>query len=61
MKGITTPMARIRRRVFEEAARLGFEGGDLSRMDQVPYQIIPGEVALYRDSVFREQIGRAHV
>ncbi|MCI8349970.1 MAG: 4Fe-4S binding protein [Oscillospiraceae bacterium] len=55
MKGITTPMARIRRRVFEEAARLGFEGGGLSRMDQVPYQIIPGEVALYRDSVFRER------
>lgn len=28
---------------------------DYSRLDQIPYKIVPGEVARYRDSVFRER------
>lgn len=29
--------------------------GDSSQLDQIPYKIVPGEVAKYRDSVFRER------
>lgn len=55
MKGIYTPVTQIRRRVFEEIARLAFEGGDYHRIEELPYRIIPGEVANYRDSVFKER------
>lgn len=52
MRGIYTSVNDIRRRVFTEVARLSYEGGDYSRIEEVPFQIIPGEVASYRESVF---------
>ena len=55
MRGITTPVTKIRRQVFTEIARLAYEDGDYSRIEELPYTIIPGEVANYRDSVFKER------
>ena len=55
MRGMYTPVTKIRRQVFAEIAKLGFEGGDYHQLDEIPYRIIPGEVALYRDSVFKER------
>lgn len=55
MKGIYTPVTKIRRQVFQEIAKLAFEGGDYHRIEELPYKIIPGEVASYRDSVFKER------
>ena len=55
MRGIHSVVDDLRRDVFEEVARLAYEGGDLRRIDQIPYRIVPGEVARYRDSVFRER------
>ena len=55
MRGVHSVVDDLRRDVFVEVARLAYEGGDLSRIDQIPYQIISGEVAHYRDSVFRER------
>lgn len=55
MKGIYTPITKLRRQVFQEIARLAFEGGDYSRILELPYKIIPGEVATYRDSIFKER------
>lgn len=55
MKGIYTPVTKLRRQVFQEIASLAFEGGDYSRIEELPYKIIPGEVATYRDSVFKER------
>ena len=55
MRGIYTSVNDIRRRVFTEVARLSYEGGDYSRIEEVPFQIIPGEVASYRESVFLER------
>lgn len=34
---------------------MAFEGGDYSRIIDLPYKIIPGEVATYRESVFLER------
>lgn len=36
-------------------AKLAYEGGDHSRIDEIPYKIVPGETARYRDNVFRER------
>ena len=55
MRGIHSVVDDLRRDVFEEVARLAYEEGDLSRIDLIPYKIVPGEVARYRDSVFRER------
>ena len=55
MRGIHSVVDDLRRDVFEQVARLAYEGGDLSRIDRLPYKIIPGEIAKYRDSVFRER------
>ncbi len=55
MRGITTPVTKIRRQVFTEIARLAYEDGDYSRIEELPYTIIPGEKANYRDSVFKER------
>ena len=55
MRGIYTNITEIRRKIFTEVARLAYEGGDYRRMEELPYKIIPGEVASYRDSVFLER------
>ena len=57
MRGINTSVNNIRRSVFEEVARLSYEyeDGDLSKMEKIPYKIIPGEVSTYRESVFLER------
>ena len=55
MRGIHSVVDDLRRSVFEEVARLAYEGGDPARIDYIPFKIISGEVATYRDSVFRER------
>lgn len=57
MRGIYTSVNDIRKRVFAEVAKLSYDykDGDLSQMDQIPYKVIPGEVSIYRDSVFLER------
>lgn len=55
MRGIYTPVTKVRRQVFAEVAKLAYEGGDYSRVEDIPFRIIPGEVPTYRDSVFLER------
>ena len=55
MRGIYNSVTDIRRKVFTEVARLAYEGGDYKRMENLPYKIVPGEVAQYRDSIFLER------
>lgn len=55
MRGVHSAIDEIRRKVFTEVARLAYEGGDYRRIDEIPYQIVPGEEARYRDNVFRER------
>ena len=57
MRGITTTVNDIRKKVFSEVAKLSYEyeEGNLSKMEQIPYRIIPGEVSIYRESVFLER------
>ncbi len=55
MRGVYTNVVEIRQKIFAEVARMAYEGGDYSRIINLPYKIIPGEVATYRDSVFLER------
>lgn len=45
----------LRRQVFEEVARIAYEEEDVSALEEAAYKIIPGEVARYREDVFRER------
>ena len=55
MRGVHSAVDDIRRNVFTEVARLAYEGGDLNRVDLIPYQMIRGEVAHHRHDVFLER------
>ncbi len=55
MRGVYTNVVEIRQKIFTEVARMAFEGGDYSRIIDLPYKIIPGEVGSYRESVFLER------
>ncbi len=56
MRGLETGKARIRHQVFTAIARMAYEGGDYAQtLERLPYDISPGEIAEYRDSVFTER------
>ncbi|MCD8145533.1 MAG: 4Fe-4S dicluster domain-containing protein [Oscillospiraceae bacterium] len=55
MRGIDSPKSTLRTRVFTEVARLAYEGWDAEKFQNLPYKIIPGDEAQYRDSVFVER------
>lgn len=55
IRGLESSVTKIRKQVFAEVARLAYEGGDYSRVEELPYVIVPGEVAKYRESIFLER------
>ena len=56
MRGIYSSVTDIRRKVFTEVARLAYEGGDYSaKIGDLPYKIVPGSEAVYRESIFLER------
>ena len=53
MRGIYNSVTDIRRKVFTEIARLAYEGGDYAtEIEKLPFKILPGEQAKYRESIF---------
>ncbi|RVU97346.1 4Fe-4S dicluster domain-containing protein [Coriobacteriales bacterium OH1046] len=65
MRGVYTNLTEIRRKVFREVARVCYEAGGCAgpsrhdlidkRFEELPYAILPGDVATYRESVFLER------
>ena len=55
MRGIFSQKTQIRKEIFTEIARLAYEGGSRQELEELPYKIIPGEIATYRDSIFLER------
>ena len=55
MKGTYTLLNDVRRKVFEEVARLAYEEINLSAFDELPYKLVPGVVGRYRSDVFLER------
>lgn len=54
MRGIYTPVVKIRRQIFKKVAQIAYSG-EFDKVDELPYEIIKGEVASYRESVFKER------
>ncbi len=55
MKESYVDLINIRRQVFAKIAKIAYDGSDLSELEKSSYEILPGEVATYRDSIFRER------
>ncbi len=56
MRGIYTAINDIRHRVFTEVARFAYsDDHDYKKLEQLPYQMLPGEEASYRESIFLER------
>ena len=56
MRGIETPITKIRRQVFTEVAKVAFESENINDdIEAIPYRITPSDVPLYRDSIYRER------
>ena len=57
MRGLDTNVKRIRRKVFKEIARVGFESEPetlVADIEAIPYHIVQ-ERATYRESIYRER------
>ena len=57
MRGVETRIQEIRHRVFREVARMAYhtEWPVDKRIESLPYKIIPGEVARYRQNILVER------
>lgn len=53
MRGLYSSKTEIRHKIFTEIARMAYEEQSPEEvLEELPYKIIPGEVATYRDSIF---------
>ena len=57
MRGIYNSVTDLRRQVFTAIASMAYDDNtDYSkRMEEIPYEILPGTKAKYRDSIFLER------
>ncbi len=57
MRGIETRIQMIRHQIFREVARMAYEQEKpvAEQIEKLPYKIIPGEVANFRNDVFLER------
>lgn len=55
MRGMTTRKTNLRRMVFAEIARFAYNDGTKEDFERIPYNILPGEEASYRTSIFLER------
>ena len=62
MRGLDTQVRAIRRRVFKEVAKLGFEANSetlLEDMEAIPYEIVNDDTVKYRESTYRSRDDRS--
>lgn len=57
MRGVETRIQEIRRLIFREVARMAYdtENSVAAKIEELPYEIIPGEVGNFRNDVFLER------
>lgn len=58
MRGLDTRVKRVRRQVFEQVARLGFQGNTEtlnSDIEAIPYEIVTEDHTTYRESIYRSR------
>ncbi len=58
MRGLDTPVTKIRHNVFVEVARTAFEIDPenlINSIEKIPYNVSPGDMPSYRDSIYQER------
>lgn len=55
MKEVFSDVINVRRKVFNEVAKLAYEDGDLHDLQRAVFNILPGEEAVYRGNIFHER------
>lgn len=56
MRGITTPVTQYRHKVFTEVAKVAFKSENVNNdIEAIPYKLVTGEKARYRESIYRER------
>lgn len=56
MRGIQTPSRKLRKRLFTEVAKVAYHSENINDdIEAIPYKITPGDVPLYRESIYRER------
>lgn len=55
MKESYVDIKNIRLKVFSEIAKLAYENQPLETLPDIVFNVLPGEIANYRDSIFRER------
>lgn len=52
MRNLQCTITDMRKKVFAEVAKLAYEGGDYyTRLEKLPYELMPGEVGTVRESI----------
>lgn len=56
IRGLDTSVKRLRKQVFTEVARVAWESDNINEdIEAIPYKITPGDVPLFRESIWRER------
>lgn len=56
MRGIDTPVRKIRREIFREVANVAYNSDNINNdIEAIPYKLIAGDEAKHRDSIYRER------
>lgn len=55
MRGVKTTKTDLRQKVFTEIARMAYNNEGPEALDNLPYKIIPGEMASVRSNIFLER------
>ena len=55
MRGVKTTKTDLRRRIFTEIARMAYNNDGPEALENLPYEIIPGEIASLRSDIFLER------
>ncbi len=55
MRGIETPVTRIRREIFTEIAKMAYENKPLDYIEKLPYKIVPGSSRSHYKDIFRDR------
>lgn len=56
MRGLDTPVTRLRRQVFKEIAKVAYSSENINDdIEAIPYIISPGDTPHYRESIYRER------
>lgn len=56
MRGLDTPVTRLRKQVFKEIAKVAYSSKNIyDAIEAIPYIISPGDTPHYRESIYRER------